>query len=138
MDDGEQWFVLMDEWNPDPRTLDPQEALAELARRFFGGHGPATVKGLARWAGLRAPEARAALAAARDGLACLDVDGVEHFLDPETPGLLAGCRDEARGTFLLPGFDEFVLGYADRSAALDPEFPDDVPSAMPELAAALT
>jgi hypothetical protein len=122
MDDGEQRFVLMDEWIPVPRTLDPEEALGELAERFFRSHGPATVKDLARWAGLKAAEARAGLAAVRPGLASLDVDGVEHFLDPRTPELLAGCRDEARGTFLLPGFDEFVLGYADRSAVLDPEF----------------
>jgi hypothetical protein len=122
MDDGEQRFVLMDEWIPVPRTLDPEEALGELAERFFRSHGPATVKDLARWAGLKAAEARVGLAAVRPGLASLDVDGVEHFLDPRTPELLAGCRDEARGTFLLPGFDEFVLGYADRSAVLDPEF----------------
>jgi hypothetical protein len=122
MDDGEQRFVLMDEWIPAPRTLDPDEALGELAERFFRSHGPATVKDLARWAGLKAAEARAGLAAVRPELASLDVDGVEHFLDPRTPELLAGCRDEARGTFLLPGFDEFVLGYADRSAVLDPEF----------------
>ena len=126
MEDGEQRFVLMDEWIRSPRALDPDEALAELAGRIFRGHGPAMVKDLARWAGLRVTEARAGLAAVRDGLARLDVDGVEHFLDPATPDLLAACRSQARGTFLLPGFDEFVLGYADRSAVLDPEFADRI------------
>jgi hypothetical protein len=122
MVDGEQRFVLMDEWIRTPRVLDPVEALAELAGRFFRGHGPAKVKELARWAGLRVTEARAGLAAVRDGLGHLDVDGVELFFDPATPDLLAACRSVARGTFLLPGFDEFVLGYADRSAVLEPEF----------------
>jgi hypothetical protein len=126
MADGEQLFVLMDEWIRSGRTLDPEEALAELAGRFFRGHGPATIKDLARWAGLRITEARTGLAAARDGLAQLDVDGVEHFLDPATPDLLAASRPAARGTFLLPGFDEFVLGYADRSAVLDPEFAERI------------
>ena len=123
---GEQCFVLMDEWIRAPRRLDADEALAELAGRFFRGHGPATVRDLARWAGLRITEARTGLAAARHGLARLEVDGVEYFLDPETPDLLAACREEARGTFLLPGFDEFVLGYGDRSAILDPAFADRI------------
>jgi hypothetical protein len=126
MADGEQCFVLMDDWIRAPRRLEPDEALAELAGRFFRGHGPATVKDLARWANIRITEARAGLAAVRETLARLEVDGVEHFLDPETPDLLADCRKEARGTFLLPGFDEFVLGYGDRSAVLDPAFADRI------------
>jgi hypothetical protein len=54
-------------------------------------------------------------------LATLDVEGIEHYLDPATPDLLADCRAEACGTLLLPGFDEFVLGYGDRSGVLDPD-----------------
>ena len=123
---GEQCFVLMDEWIRAPRRLEADEALAELAGRFFRSHGPATVRDLARWAGLRITEARTGLAAVREGLARLEVEGVEYFLDPETPDLLAGCREEARGTFLLPGFDEFVLGYGDRDAVLDREFADRI------------
>jgi hypothetical protein len=126
MAEGEQSFVLMDDWIRAPRRLEPDEALAELAGRFFRGHGPATVKDLARWANIRITEARAGLAATRGTLARLEVDGIEYFLDPGTPDLLAACRKEARGTFLLPGFDEFVLGYGDRSAVLDPSFADRI------------
>jgi hypothetical protein len=124
MDGKEQLFVLVDDWVTARTRLEPEVALAELAERFFRGHGPATLKDLVRWAGLKAAEARAGLAAVRDELACLVVDDVEYFLDPATPDLLADHRREARGTFLLPGFDEFVLGYADRSAVLDPAFAD--------------
>ena len=42
------------------------------------------------------------------------------------PDRLAACREEAGGVFLLPGFDEFVLGYADRGAVLDPAFADRI------------
>lgn len=121
-EDGEQQFVLLDEWVPAARRLDRDEALAELAARFFAGHGPATVQDLARWSGLPVRDARAGLASARPALESLTVEGTEHFLDPATPEVLAGCRQEARGTFLLPGFDEFVLGYGDRGAVLDPAF----------------
>src|SRR3954469_16492435 len=123
---GEQLFVLTDEWIPKPRRLAGEEALAELALRFFRGHGPATVADLARWAGLTLTAVRAGLALVRPQLATLDVDGTEHLLDPETPELLARARDEARGLFLLPGFDELVLGYGDRSAVLDPAFADRI------------
>jgi hypothetical protein len=122
-DDGEQQFVLLEEWIPQRRRLDRDAALAELALRFLRGHGPATVKDLARWAGIRVTEARAGLAAARDGLAALELDGTEYHLDPATPDLLAEHRAEACGTFLLPGFDEFVLGYGDRSAVVVPRTP---------------
>ena len=120
-EDGEQQFVLLDEWIRAPRRLERAEALAELALRFFRGHGPATVKDLARWAFLTMADVRAGLAAVQDELLSLEVDGVEYLLDPETPDLLAGCRGEACGTFVLPGFDEFVLGYGDRGAVVDRE-----------------
>jgi hypothetical protein len=54
------------------------------------------------------------------------VDGVEHLLDPEVPDRLAACRAEARGVVLLPGFDEFVLGYRDRTTILAPEFAERI------------
>jgi hypothetical protein len=122
LDGAEQTYVLLGEWIPRPRRLPRDEALAELALRYFTGHGPATVQDLARWAGLPLRDARAGLAAVRDRLAPLDVDGVEHLMDPATPDRLAACRTESGAVFLLPGFDEFVLGYGDRRAVLDPEF----------------
>jgi hypothetical protein len=125
-EDGEQLFVLLDEWVPEPRRLDRDEALGELALRFFRGHGPATVADLVRWAGCTVRDARAGLAVARERLTSVEVDETEHLMDPATPGLLAAWREETRGVFLLPGFDEFVLGYADRRAVLDPEFADRI------------
>jgi hypothetical protein len=123
---GEQLFVLTAEWIPKPRRLEREEALAELALRFFRGHGPATVADLARWSGLRVSDVRAGVALVRPRLTALDVDGTEHLLDPVTPDLLAEVRDRAREVFLLPGFDEYVLGYGDRSAVLDAEFADRI------------
>ncbi len=120
--EGEQQFVLLSEWVPEPRRPERDEALGELAGRFFAGHGPATVHDLARWSGLPVRDARAGLAAARGLLESTTVEGIEHFLDPATPERLAACDGEARRALLLPGFDEFVLGYGDRSAVLDPEF----------------
>jgi hypothetical protein len=124
--EGEQLVVLVEEWIPHPRRLDRDEALGEWAWRYFRSHGPATIKDFSRWAGLSAADVRAGLALVRARLAGVEVDGVEYFMDPQTPDLLDACRPHARGVFLLPGFDEFVLGYADRRAALPAEFADRI------------
>ena len=120
--DGRQLVVLSAEWIATPRRLEREEALGELARRYFQGHGPATLRDLARWAGLTIKDARAGVAVARAGLEVLEADGVEQFMDPATPGRLDRARAEADGILLLPGFDEMLLGYGDRSALLDPAF----------------
>jgi hypothetical protein len=124
--DGERRVVLIDEWIPRPRRLQREEALGELAARYFRGHGPATTADFTRWTRLPAADVRAGLALARPHLARIETGGVEYFLDPRTPDLLDAHRSHARGVFLLPGFDEFILGYADRSAVLAGEFADRI------------
>lgn len=124
--DGVQRVVLVDEWIGHPRRLEREEALGELAWRYFRSHGPATVKDFARWTNLVAADVRAGLALAQPRLVCVDVDGVQHFMDPQTPDLLDACRRQARGVFLLPGFDEFLLGYRDRRAVLPAQFADRI------------
>jgi hypothetical protein len=124
--EGQQQVVLIDEWIPNPRSLEREEALGELAGRYFAGHGPATLKDLMRWAHLVAADARTGLALARPRLTSMEVEGVEHFLDPQTPELLDAFRREARGIFLLPGFDELILGYQDRRCVLAAELADRI------------
>jgi hypothetical protein len=106
-------YALLEEWVPDARVLDREEALAELALRFFAGHGPATLDDLAGWAFLTKTDARAGLAAVADRLASATVDGVTHwYADAPAPA--------APAAVLLPGFDEYVLGYKNRSAIMTP------------------
>ncbi|GAA4288680.1 winged helix DNA-binding domain-containing protein [Georgenia daeguensis] len=119
--DGEQRIVLLEEWVPAPRRLGREEALGEWALRYFRGHGPATLRDFVWWTKLTVADARAGLALARPHLASIDVDGTEHLLDPATPDLLAEHRADARGVYLLPAFDEIILGYQDRSPTLPPE-----------------
>ena len=119
----EQTFALLDEWVPKPRRLDRDESLGELALRFFRSHGPATPADLARWAGLTVRDVRAGIASCGDRLATLELDGTTYHLDPEIKaGADADSRTDQRArVHLLPGFDEYVLGYKDRSAILAPE-----------------
>jgi hypothetical protein len=117
----QQTFALLDDWVPDRRVLDRDEALGELARRFFRSHGPATAADLARWAGITMRDVRAGIVGCGDGLATIELDGVAYLLDPETDIDMANARPTDR-VHLLPGFDEYVLGYKDRSAVLAPEY----------------
>lgn len=116
-----QSVVLTDEWVRSPRRLEREEALGEWALRYFRGHGPATAKDFAWWTKLTMADVKIGLAIALPQLEALTVDGVEYLMDPQTPELLADFRGEATGPLLLPGFDEFILGYGNRSAALAPE-----------------
>ncbi len=122
----EQRFVLCEEWIPEPRQLGPQEALQEWAWRYFVSHGPATVRDLAWWTKLGLREIRPAVDAVRPQLETVTVDATEYLMDPATPGRLAEARRDAEGVFLLPGFDEFILGYGDRAAALPAVHADKV------------
>ncbi|HEY5514636.1 MAG TPA: winged helix DNA-binding domain-containing protein [Pengzhenrongella sp.] len=122
----DQLFVLLAEWVRNPRVLERDEALAELALHYFRGHGPATVADLSRWSGLAAVDVRAGVESVRDQLAKLTVDRTTYLLDPATPALLDAHRAAARDVLLLPGFDELILGYADRSMTLAPEHADRI------------
>jgi hypothetical protein len=116
-----QDVVLVDEWVPPAPERDRDEAVQEWALRYFRSHGPATARDFAWWTGLTLTEVRRAVAAVRDRLEPLTVDGVEHLMDPATPDLLDSCRSEAKGVLLLPAFDEIVVGYGERAAVVPPE-----------------
>ncbi|MFJ5986383.1 winged helix DNA-binding domain-containing protein [Lentzea sp. NPDC092896] len=104
----EQTFVLLDEWAPKQRSLEGDEAMAVLASRFFGSHGPATLADFANWCGIGVREASRGLEAVKHELVCETFDGKEYWLPPDlTPG---------SGAFVLPAYDELVIGYKDRSA----------------------
>jgi hypothetical protein len=111
-------FVLFDQWLPSARALSREEALAELACRYFTGHGPATTADFAWWSGLSASDARLAVHVAGRRLDAETIGGRAAWLPRNTAPITAATRSSR--AYLLPAFDEFVVGYADRSAALDP------------------
>lgn len=112
----QQTFVLLDEWIPDFRELAFDESVAELARRYFTSHGPATAHDFAWWSGLTLKDARAGLDAIKGELVVYKIHGCEYWM-PNSPAALPGSTS----VHLLPGFDEVILGYKDRSAVLSPE-----------------
>ncbi|MGA8115348.1 MAG: winged helix DNA-binding domain-containing protein [Actinocatenispora sp.] len=116
----EQSFVLLDEWVPERHRPDREEALATIALRYFRGHGPTTRQDFVGWTGLTVADAKHGIAAAGDRLSGVTVDGAEMYADPELLDRAPGAM--GRGEVLvLPGFDEYLLGYKDRSLMLADE-----------------
>jgi len=109
----EQTFVLLDEWVPEPHRPSREEALGIIALRYFRGHGPATRKDLAGWTGLPMTDVKTGIAVAGDALTTVEVDGVEMIVE-------AAAVPVAKADWLaLPGFDEYMLGFKDRSLMLE-------------------
>lgn len=113
----QQAFVLLDEWLPPGAEYSRDDALAELARRYFTGHGPATLDDYIWWSGLAPADARAGLEAVKQALIWEPIDGQEYWFTSVSP--LA----EAIGpvAHLLPVYDEYAIGYKDRRALLSAE-----------------
>ena len=121
---NQQLIAAFEQWIPESRSLGREEGIAEFALRYFRSHGPATLRDFAWWTQLPLTEVRAAFESVRDGLVELEIEGAGYWLSPEVAALLDSGLPGARSIHLLPGFDEFVLGYTDRSAVLAPEHSD--------------
>jgi hypothetical protein len=112
----QQTFVLLDEWVPMTKAMEREESLAELARRYFISHGPATLQDFVWWSGLTTADAREGLEMAKSHLAREVVEDLTYWL----PQSMSPVKDIARTAHLLPAYDEYLVGYTDRSAAIDP------------------
>ncbi|GAB4104402.1 winged helix DNA-binding domain-containing protein [Micromonospora taraxaci] len=112
----EQTFALLDEWAPESRQLQRDEALAVLAHRYVRGHGPVTAREFAGWSGLTLTDARRGLAAAESALTTVRVDGEPMYVEAALADLPRVPLDDL---LVLPGFDEYLLGYRDRRLMLD-------------------
>lgn len=113
---GNQTYALIEERVPDPRRLDRDEALAEIARRYFAGHGPATERDLAYWATLTVTDVRAGLAAAEDHLDSFEHEGATYWHAEPPPG--GTGTPDPRGHLLLI-LDEYYRGYQGSRRVLD-------------------
>ncbi|MFY0252315.1 winged helix DNA-binding domain-containing protein [Chitinophaga sp. 30R24] len=106
-------YVLLDEWYPDTTTLSRETALQTLAYRYFKSHGPATLADFAQWSGLPVAAARLGLEAAQHQLVAQHIHQQQYWMAP------GKSKPPADTAFLLPAFDEFFIGYKDRSPLID-------------------
>ncbi|NTV15747.1 MAG: winged helix DNA-binding domain-containing protein [Desulfobulbaceae bacterium] len=108
-------YFLLEELVPPAKFLSREEALAELAHRYFTSRGPATLKDFIWWSGLSSVDAAAGLAAVKAQLAQLAIGGRSYWLSGSSPDE----KPSKARLHLLPGFDEYLLSYQDRSAVMD-------------------
>jgi hypothetical protein len=112
----QQTFTLLDEWAPGAKSLEHDEALSELARRYFASHGPATLQDFVWWSGLTIADARAALEMVKSQFIRETIEGQTYWLSSSIPSI----KDNSTTAYLLPAYDEYAVAYRDRSAVLNP------------------
>jgi hypothetical protein len=106
---GKQFtYALIAERAPQAKVLARDEALAELVRRYFTSHGPATLKDFSWWSGLTLADAKAGTEMADSSLAHEDIDGQTYWFSPS----INPAPESSQQAYLLPTYDEYVIGYA--------------------------
>ncbi|HEY1390712.1 MAG TPA: winged helix DNA-binding domain-containing protein [Ktedonobacterales bacterium] len=112
---GKQFtYALLSERAPTAKTVPRDEALAELTRRYFTSHGPATVRDFAWWSGLTMADTRAGLKMVGSHLSHEEIAGQTYWF----PTSLSPAVEPSEEAFLLPTYDEFLVGYNGFGAAL--------------------
>jgi Winged helix DNA-binding domain len=110
---GKQFtYALLEERAPHAKSLERDEALAELVKRYFSSHGPATLQDFVWWSGLTVTETRIGLEYAKSHLIQETIEGQTYWFSPNIKSATS------TNIHLLPWFDEFLVAYKDRSAAL--------------------
>ncbi len=110
-------YALLEERVPQKINFNKDEALYNLARKYFESHCPATLQDFTWWSGLTASEAKLALQMIKVDFFSEEIDSKKYwFHNSFTMPKVVG--DSA---YLLPAFDEFLISYKDRSAAIDVE-----------------
>jgi hypothetical protein len=126
----QQTYTLLDDRAPTaPADERPREqALADLALRYFRSHGPATVRDFSWWSSLTVADARMAIDQIGDRLEREDHDGTAWYAQPTTQTIPPTVPPPVGTTALLvPMYDESIVTYQDLRVALAH------PPARPEL-----
>jgi len=106
--EGHQFtYALLDQRAPVIRSVEKDELLAELARRYFLSRGPATVRDFAGWSGLRMTDIGIGMELNKQWLASEVVDGQVYWFNPS-----GSSADHPSSLFLLPALDEWSMAYS--------------------------
>ncbi len=113
---GKQFtYALLDERVPPTDTLERDEALAELTKRYFTSHGPATLQDFVWWSGLPVANARTGIEMVTSQLRREEIGGQSYWFSSST----FPAMHEVQRAYLLPNFDEYTVAYTDRRAVFD-------------------
>ena len=111
---GKQTYALLEERVPRTKPLTKEEALANLAKKYFASHCPATLQDFVWWSGLSVSDAKHALETGRSGFISETIASQTYWF----ANFLPMPKTYKETVYLLPAFDEFIISYKDRSASL--------------------
>jgi hypothetical protein len=112
---GKQFtYALLEERVPPAAAKSRDEALTELARRYFSSRGPATLPDFAWWGGITLSDAKKGLEQCRQELAYEEINGQAYWFLPDA----ALSPVSSNAVYLLPAYDEYAIGYKDRNDIL--------------------
>jgi hypothetical protein len=113
----EQTYALLQKRVKKVKSITREEALAKLAERYFTSHGPATLEDFTWWSGLNATESRKALEMVEKNFVT-ETFKSKTYLFADSFAVLERNKPSF---YLLPAFDEYLISYKDRSAAIQTE-----------------
>ena len=114
MKENQITYALLSERVPQIKALPKEEALARLAQKYFKSHCPATLADFTWWSGLAVADAKRALEMIKSDFISQKINLVEYWL----PYSFSDLKKHKKSLFLLPAFDEFLISYKNRSAAV--------------------
>lgn len=111
----DQTYALLDERAPEDRQLDPDEALAELTRRYFTARGPATINDFRSWGSMTISQIKRGIDLLGSELKSIEVDGLTHWHVIDPPA----SPPELPHVALLQRYDEYMMGYLESRGVID-------------------
>ena len=114
--------MLLEDWVKQGRSLSQDDALAALTRRYLSAYGPAGPNDLAAWAGLNASKVRRAWSLIADELAQVDIGDCPAWMLKSQTAWLDEPPARSTNVRLLPAYDTYLLGYANRNLIVAPQY----------------
>jgi hypothetical protein len=110
---GKQFtYALLEERAPKVKVWTREESLAELTRRYFATRGPATLHDFTWWSGLTMTDAKQGIEAVKSQFVSEVIDGETYWFDNS----VSPVKEKSSTAHLLPNYDEYFIGFKDRSA----------------------
>ena len=100
---------------PSAKTLSRTEALAKLTRRYFSSHGPASEEDFVWWSGMTRADVRSGIEIVRQQLGHEVINGRTYWFAAS----MTTAKVSRQAAYLLPNYDEYIVGYTDRTAIFD-------------------
>lgn len=107
--DGEATYAAIEDWLKAPPAMVEEKA---LLRRYWQGHGPASLADAVSWSGLTMTQVKRGLEGIREELTEVSVAGEAAWVEARL--LEVEAADAESTVHLLPAYDDLLLGYGDR------------------------